>query len=346
MSQTFQDWPPRSLGDLDCFLPLDGSLDIDSSLYVNPIEQVPTDRLNNCTVFFEQCQSNCSADDFQSCAQECANCLTLCTNTLRSDLEVVRVCNPPPVNNNGPSCPVSNAACITAATVLPQDNTSCPTAQGIQGSGDAGAEIAPIIVTNNTQRLERCAGLLDTCSMLVSMCTAPNCTELQQCNDMLRECRKPPFIVCFSFLQFGRSTNLLQALAESYALFMFAVSLFSAIFGVVCFLLQIHETKLWGFGFLAIVIILIVVGLPVFIKTGILFNENFIRVLQFVLGPIYILLVGCLFPFAYFPKQQENPNTNNAAVERIKTPTVEGISLTGSAAVNSKDISFTESSKV
>ena len=93
-----------------------------------------------------------AANDFQDITllQECATCLTLCTNTLRSDLEVVRVCNPPPVNNNGPSCPVSNAACITAATVLPQDNTSCPTAQGIQGS--AGAEIAPIIVTNSDSR--------------------------------------------------------------------------------------------------------------------------------------------------------------------------------------------------
>ena len=143
--------------------------------------------------------------------------------------------------------------------------------------------------------------------MLVSMCTVPNCTY---CNDML--CRKPPFIVCFSFLQFGRSTNLLQALAESYALFkpghIWCRMFFAAN----------SWTKLWGFGFLTIAIILIVVGLSVFIKTGILFNENFIRVLQFVLGPIYILLVGCLFPFAYFPKQQENPNTNNAAVEHIE----------------------------
>ena len=168
-SQTLQDLPDRSVGEVDCFLS-------NSFLYISPIEQVPTDRLNNCTVFFEQCQSNCSADNFQSCAQECATCLTLCTNTLRSELEVVRVCDPPPVNDDAPSCPVSTAACITAATtVAPQSNTSsCPTAQGTQGSGEVGVEIAPIIVTNNTQRLERCAGLLDTCSMLVSMCTAPN----------------------------------------------------------------------------------------------------------------------------------------------------------------------------
>ena len=102
-SQTLQDWPDRSVGEVDCFLS-------NSFLYISPIEQVPTDRLNNCTVFFEQCQSNCSADDFQSCAQECATCLTQCTNALRSDLEVVRVCDPPPVNDDGSSCTVSNSS--------------------------------------------------------------------------------------------------------------------------------------------------------------------------------------------------------------------------------------------
>ena len=193
MSQTLQDWPDRSVGDVDCFLS-------NSFLYVSPTEQEPTDRLHNCTVFFEQCQSNCSVDDFQSCAQGCANCLTLCTATLRSDLEMMRVCNPPPINNEGPSCPVSNAACITAATPVTQDNSSCRAAQGTPGSGDAGIEIAPIIVRNNTQRLERCAGLLETCSMQVSMCTAPNCTELQQCNTLLQDCRKSPVIICFSFM--------------------------------------------------------------------------------------------------------------------------------------------------
>ena len=243
MSHTLQDWPDRSVGDLDCFLPIK-----DSFLYVSPIEQEPTDRLHNCTVFFEQCQSNCSVDDFQSCAQECANCLTLCTTTLRSDLEMVRVCDPPPINNEGPSCPVSNAACITAANVLPQDNSSCQAAQGTPGSGDASVEIAPIIVNNNTQRLERCAGLLDTCSMQVSMCTSPNCTELQQCNTLLQDCHKPPVIICFRFLQFGRSTNALRALAESYALFLTAVSLFGVIFAVVHILLHIKQTKWWGQG--------------------------------------------------------------------------------------------------
>ena len=299
-SQTLQDWPDRSVGEVDCFLS-------NSFLYVSPIEQVPTDRLNNCTVFFEQCQSNCSADDFQSCAQECANCLTLCTNTLRSELEVVRVCDPPPANE-GPSCPVSNAACITAATVFPQDNSSCPTAQGTQGSGEVGAEIAPIIVTNNTQRLERCAGLLDTCSMLVFMCTAPNCTELQQCNDMLQECRKPPFIVCFSFLQIGSSANALQALAESYALFMFSVSLFGIIFGAVRILLHIKETKYWGVGFVLAAVLLIIIGAPVLIFSGIFFRENFIKLLQFALAPLYIFLIGLLFPFAYFGHQGNSPH--------------------------------------
>ena len=301
-SQTLQDWPDRSVAEVDCFLS-------NSFLYISPIEQVSTDRLNNCTVFFEQCQSNCSADNFQSCAQECATCLTLCTNTLRSELEVVRVCDPPPVNDDGPSCPVSNAACITAATtVAPQSNTtSCPTAQGTQGSGEVGAEIAPIIVTNNTQRLERCAGLLDTCSMLVSMCTAPNCTELQQCNDLLRECCKPPFIVCFSFLQIGSSANALQVFAESYALFMFAVSLFGIIFGAVRILLHIKETRLWGVGFVIAAVLLIIIGAPVLIFSGIFFRENFIKLLQFALGPVYIFLIGLLFLFAYFEHQGNSP---------------------------------------
>ena len=301
-SQTLQDWPDRSVGEVDCFLS-------NSFLYISPIEQVPTDRLNNCTVFFEQCQSNCSADDFQSCAQECATCLTQCTNALRSDLEVVRVCDPPPVNDDGSSCTVSTPACISAATgVVPQYNTSsCPTAQRTQGSGEFGVEIAPIIVTNNTQRLERCAGLLDTCSMLVSMCTAPNCTEVQQCNDLLQECRKPPFIVCFSFLQIGRSANALQALAESYALLMFAVSLFGIIFGAVRILLHIKETKWWGVGFVIAAVLLTIIGAPVLIFSGIFFRENIIKLLQFALAPAYIFLIGLLFPSACFEHQENSP---------------------------------------
>ena len=310
-SQTLQDWPDRSVAEVDCFLS-------NSFLYISPIEQVPTDRLNNCTVFFEQCQSNCSADNFQSCAQECATCLTLCTNTLRSELEVVRVCDPPPVNDDGPSCP---AACITAAaSVVPQNNTSsCPTAQGTQGSGEVGVEIAPIIVTNNTQRLERCAGLLDTCSMLVSMCTAPNCTELQQCNNMLQECRKPPFIVCFSFLQIGRSASALQALAESYALFMFAVSLFGIIFGAVRILLHIKETKYWGVGFVITAVLLTIIGAPVLIFSGIFFRENCIKLLQFALAPVYIFLIGLLFPFAYFEHQGNSPKGHTASENMAET---------------------------
>ena len=307
MSHTLQDWPDRSsVSDLDCFLPMK-----DSFFYVSPMEQEPTDRLHNCTVFFEQCQSNCSVDDFQSCAQDCANCLTLCTTTLRSDLEMVRVCDPPPVNNEGPSCPVSNAACITAANVLPQDNSSCQAAQGTPGSGDASAEIAPIIVNNHTQRLERCAGLLQSCGMQVSMCTSPNCTELQQCNTLLQDCHKPPVIICFRFLQFGRSANAIQALAESYALFLSAVSLFGAIFSVVHILLHIKKTKLWGIGFVIMTLLLIVVGVPVLVTNGIYLFENIIRMLQFGLAPIYILLMGLLFLVAYFPPDKQELQATN-----------------------------------
>ena len=304
-SQTLQDWPDRSVGEVDCFLS-------NSFLYISSMEEVPTDRLNNCTVFFDQCQGNCSADNFQSCAQDCANCLTLCTNSLRSDLEVLRVCDPPPVNDDGLSCPVSNAACITAATSIgPQNNTSsCPTAaQGTQGSGEVGAEIAPIIVTNNTQRLERCAGLLDTCSMLVSMCTAPNCTELQQCSDMLRECRKPPVIVCFRFLRFGISTNVLQALAESYALFLSTTSLFGVIFAVAHILLEVKKSNLWGSLFIGLGMIFLSIGPIVFRFTNIFFNENIIRVLQLGLAPVYLILIGVLFLYVFFPEEKSRPST-------------------------------------
>ena len=294
-SQSLQDWPDRSIGEVDCFLP-------SSFLYISPIEQVPTDQLNNCTVFFEQCNSNCFDDNFQSCAQECATCLTQCTNNLRSNLEVVRVCDNPQVNDDSLSCPFIED-CITPAsnTSFVLQSPTCQVPQGTQGSGD----VVEIIVTNNTQRLERCAGLLETCSMNVSMCTAPNCTELQQCNDMLQECRKPPFIVCFRFLQFGLSTNLLQALAESYALFVFAVRLFSTIFGAVRILLHIKETKFWGVGFAIVAGLITFIGVPVLFFSGILFRDKIIKLLQFLLAPVYIFLIGLLFPLTHFSSDSD-----------------------------------------
>ena len=300
MSLSLQDWPHRSMDDVDCFLS-------NSFLYVSPIEQEPTDRLNNCTVFFEECRKNCSArSDFQSCTSVCANCLAVCTTALRSDLEKVYVCDPPPVE--APSCPVSNSACITPAIPVPTNTStsSCPTA-ATTSAGSGSSLIAPIVARNNTERLERCADLLQTCSELVQSCTAPNCTELQQCNDLLNKCRKPRVILCFRFLQFGRSTDVLEALAESFALFLSVLSFFSGTFVVVRVLLQFKVSRWWGIGFVLVAVLLCVVWF-VIIFTDILVQENIIKMFQFVFGFTYIFLIGLLLLTAKFWEKVPDPD--------------------------------------
>ena len=91
-----------------------------------------------------------------------------------------------------------------------------------------------------------------------------------------------------------------------------AISLLSAIFEVVRILLHIKETKWWGVGFVIVAVLLIAVGVPVLVTSGIFFVENIIRLLQFGLPPIYIFLIGLLFPVAYFPTTTTAHQSNQA----------------------------------
>ena len=88
---------------------------------------------------------------------------------------------------------------------------------------------------------------------------------------------------------------------------MFAVSLFGIIFGAVRILLHIKETRLWGVGFVIAAVLLVIIGAPVLIFSGIFFRENFIKLSQFALAPVYIFLIGLLFLFAYFELQGNSP---------------------------------------
>ena len=299
MSLSLQDWPHRSMDDVDCFLS-------NSFLYVSPIEQEATDRLNNCTMFFDECQRNCSnSNSYQSCVTGCASCLAVCTTALQSDIERVSVCNPPPPEV--PSCPVISSACITPAIPIPS-NTSTASCSAATTTGGSGSNIiAPIVARNNTERLERCANLLQACSELVPTCTSPDCSELQQCNNLLNECRKPRVILCFRFLQFGRSTDVLEALAESFALFLSVLSFFSGTFVVVRILLQFKVSRWWGIGFVIVAVLLCAVFV-VIVVTDILVQENIIKMFQFVFGFVYIFLIGLLLLTAKFWEKLPDPS--------------------------------------
>ena len=344
-SFTLQDWPDRRTGNVDCFLS-------NSFLYVSPREQELTDRLHNCAVFFEQCQSNCNSasgdKNFNSCVQGCANCLSQCTTTLRSDLDSVKMCNSIQVEGLS-SCPVSNTACI-ASIVSCDANTSSSSsvaastsgsedAASTSGSGDAAsssgsgvaAEITPIVFSNNTERLERCADLLQTCSVQVSVCTVPNCTELQQCNTLLQECRKSPDLVCFKFLQFGRFANVLEANAESYGVFISISSFFYATFVLMHVFMRFKVTKWWAVlvVFIKITAFAVIVWL-LDITTEFIILKNTIKIFQVLCGIVYIIFIIALFlaieklekpQTPDTPKEQqkpENPKTKDKADIEMK----------------------------
>lgn len=299
MSLTLQDWPHSSMNDVDCFLSKP------SFLYVSPAEQHPTDKLHNCTVFFTQCQNNCPKNetDFNTCIQGCASCLSTCTTILREDVERVRVCQPPPVET--PSCPLTSTICTTPA-ITPGPSTSCPTTAPVTGSGMI-PELMPINAINNTQRLDQCADLMQACSESVRECMSLDCDDIQECNELLQACRKPPVILCFRFLQFGRSSDILEALSESFALFLTVLSFFSGTFIGVRILLQFKLTRWWGLGFV-LVSLLLMGAWAAIIGTDIIVQENIIQMFQFFFGFSYIFLIGLLLLIAKLWQKLPDPN--------------------------------------
>ena len=302
MQLSLQDWPHNSSGEVDCFIAIEGNL-----IYVNPSEQGLTDRLNDCTMFFEQCENNCTSiinncdandnctNDFIECSNGCTRCLGRCTTNLRTAIEQVLVCTPPPPST--PSCPIDMISCIIGnSTPIPGAMASC------MGDGLSLIPLMPVVpvsFSNNTERLQRCTALLEACAHSISDCSVPNCTQLTQCVHELRQCRKPRVIHCFRFLQFGRSTNILESLAESFALFLSVISFFSGTFVVVRILLQFRVTKLWGIGFI-IVALFLIGGWITVVVTDVLVQENVIKMFQFVFGFTFILLIGVLLLFAKF----------------------------------------------
>ena len=324
MQRSYEDWPHRSDGEIDCFIWAEGSL-----LYVNPNEQDLTDRLENCTVFFEQCVRNCTSiindcnasdnctDDFMTCSDACTDCLQVCSYNLRSDIERVRVCDPPP-SPPVPSCPVSIASCISLNPAAPIPNSSCP----LSGVGATPlVEIGPLIFSNNTERLQSCANLLDTCSRNIQSCSNPNCNQLTECVNALQPCHKSRTIHCFRFLQFGLSTNVLESVERSFALFLALIHFLNGIFFVLKILYQFSIAKCWAVLFILMLIFynLFIVGWMVLLVTNVPAQGNTMKISQLVFGFIMIWCIAFLLLFFEEKSSDESQIPSKIKVD-VKEP--------------------------
>ena len=163
--------------------------------------------------------------------------------------------------------------------------------------------------SNNTERLQSCANLLDTCSRNIQSCSNPNCNQLTECVNALQPCRKSRTVLCFRFLQFGRSTNVLESVEGSFALFLALIHLFNGTFFVLKTLYQFSVTKSWAVGFILITFVLIGAWVALLV-TDVPAQGNSIKILQLALGFIMILLIGVLMPLASLLEKIPKPIIN------------------------------------
>lgn len=102
-------------------------------------------------------------------------------------------------------------------------------------------------------------------------------------------------IHCFRFLRIGSDVNILTALAESFAFYLFTLAFFAKIFGVVKILLHFKPSRLWGILFIVIGLLLFILAVVLLaVSDALVIQLDVIGALQFLMVSLFIVIIGIL----------------------------------------------------
>lgn len=117
---------------------------------------------------------------------------------------------------------------------------------------------------------------------------------------------------CFKFYQFGVETNIISAIATSYAFYLFTVGVLRQIYSVgVRNLVHIKPSRFWGIGFLGAGLISYCVSIVVLVfwiqgyaaeTISALRRVNIIHISQFFMVSTFIFMVGALLLSKWYEK--------------------------------------------
>ena len=134
-------------------------------------------------------------------------------------------------------------------------------------------------------------------------------------------------IHCFKFYRFGVEVDLISAFAKTYAIYLFATTIFGHTFLVMKVLTHVSKQRFWGVLFIVAGVILlfgfvgvIILWLTDYISaiTPELSRVNIINLAQFVMVAMFVLLVGLLIFSGHWKESKPKPKSTKGT-EQEKT---------------------------
>ena len=117
-------------------------------------------------------------------------------------------------------------------------------------------------------------------------------------------------LYCFQYLDFGVDNSLLLILGNTYALYLFAISLFCWIFNAFSVFIQIKQTRIWSLLLIMVGVLCIVEVILVYFLGGLhAFLFDIIRFFAVLLFSAYFFVIGVL-SLVYF--HQDSPINNKS----------------------------------